>query len=312
MAHQTLILGADGGGSKTIGLLADSSGTVLARGRGDGSNQNVIGIDNAARNLAELIATLARMADRPVAEIGSVVLGLAGAGAGTDRQVLIEAIQDRLRAMGLPRLPISIKSDGRIALEGAFDGGPGIVVVAGTGSVVMGKSPDGETISIGGWGRVIGDEGSGYFIGLEALKAVSREIDGRGEAGRLRVSISSRFGLETRERITAAIYREKFDIPSIAPAVLDAAEAGDRVALGILTRAAREFSPQVVTAVTRLGLEGGAGIVMIGGLIDHDTIYARMLAAEIMKSSPAVDFRAPLNGPAHGALLLAMTSLKGD
>lgn len=312
MAHQTLILGADGGGSKTMGLLADSSGTVLARGRGDGSNQNVIGIDNAARNLAELIATLARTADRPVAEIGSVVLGLAGAGAGTDRQVLIEAIQARLRAMGLPRLPISIKSDGRIALEGAFDGGPGIVVVAGTGSVVMGKSPDGETISIGGWGRVIGDEGSGYFIGLEALKAVSREIDGRGEAGRLRVSISSRFGLETRERITAAIYREKFDISSIAPAVLDAAETGDQVALGILTRAAREFSPQVVTAVNRLGLEGGTGIVMIGGLIDHDTIYTRTLAAEIRKSSPAIDFRAPLNGPAHGALLLAMASLKGD
>ena len=312
MAQQTLVLGADGGGSKTLGLLADSRGTVLARGRGDGSNQNVIGIDNAARNLAELIATLARTAHRPVAEIGSVVLGLAGAGAGRDRQVLIDAIQARLRAMGLPSLPISIKSDGRIALEGAFDGGAGIVVVAGTGSVVMGKSPDGETLSIGVWGRVIGDEGSGYFIGLEALKAVSREIDGMGEAGRLRVSISSRFGLETRERIIAAIYREKFDIPSIAPAVLDAAEAGDQVALGILTHAAREFSPQVVTAVNRLGLEGGTGIVMIGGLIDHDTIYARTLAAEIRKSSPAVDFRAPLNGPAHGALLLAMASLKGD
>jgi N-acetylglucosamine kinase-like BadF-type ATPase len=312
MAHQTLVLGADGGGTKTMGLLADSSGTVLARGRGDGSNQNVIGIDNAARNLAELVAALARSAGRPVAEIGSVVLGLAGAGAGSDRQVLIEAIQARLRAMGFPSLPISIKSDGRIAREGAFNGGPGVVAVAGTGSVVMGKSPDGETLSIGGWGRVIGDEGSGYHIGLEALKAVSREIDGRGEAGRLRVSISSRFGLETRERIIAAIYREKFDIPSVAPAVLDAAEAGDQVALGILTRAAREFSAQVVTAVNRLGLHGGTGIVMIGGLIDHDTVYARMLAAEIRKSSPAVDFRAALNGPAHGALLLAMAGLKGD
>ena len=159
---------------------------------------------------------------------------------------------------------------------------------------------------------MIGDEGSGYFIGLEALKAVAREIDGRGEAGRLRVSISSRFGLETRERIIAAIYREKFDIPSIAPAVLDAAEAGDQVALGILTRAAGEFSPQVVAAVDRLGLRGGTGIVMIGGLIDHDTVYARMLAGEIRRASPAVDFRAPLNGPTHGALLLAMAGLKGD
>jgi N-acetylglucosamine kinase-like BadF-type ATPase len=306
------VLGVDGGGTKTLGLLAESTGAVLASGRGEGSNQNVIGIDNAARNLADLIANLARTAGRPVAEIGSAVLGLAGAGAERDRQVLTDAIEARLRAMGLPSIPLSIKSDGRIALEGAFNGGPGVVAVAGTGSVVMGKSPDGTTLSIGGWGRVIGDEGSGYFIGLEALKSVSREIDGRGEAGRLRVSISSRFGLETRERIIAAIYREKFDIPSIAPAVLDAAEAGDQAALGILAHAAREFSPQVVAAVDRLGLQGGTGIVMIGGLIDHDSIYSRMLSGEIRKSSPSVDFRAPLNGPAHGALLLAITGLKGD
>jgi len=312
MTHQPLVLGVDGGGTKTTGLLAEASGTILARGRGEGSNQNVIGIDNAARNLAGLIATLARTAGRTVAEIGSAVLGLAGAGAERDRRILIEAIQARLRTMGLPPVPLSIESDGRIALEGAFNGGPGVVAVAGTGSVVMGKSPDGTTISIGGWGRVIGDEGSGYCIGLEALKSVSREIDGRGAAGRLRVTISARFGLETRERIIAAVYREKFDIPSIAPAVIDAAESGDGVALEILTRAAREFAPQVVTAVTRLGLQGGAGVVMIGGLIDHDTVYSRLLAGEIRKSSPAVDFRSPLNGPAHGALLLAMAGLKGD
>jgi N-acetylglucosamine kinase-like BadF-type ATPase len=306
------VLGADGGGTKTMGLLAESTGTLLASGRGDGSNQNVIGIENAARNLAGLIETLARTAGRPVAEIGSVVLGLAGAGAERDREVLIGAIQARLHAMGLPSLPISIQTDGRIALEGAFNGGPGVVAVAGTGSVVMGKTPDGETLSIGGWGRVIGDEGSGYFIGLEALRAVSREIDGRGEAGSLRASISSRFGLEKRERIIAAIYRENFDIPSIAPVVLEAAEAGDQVALGILARAAREFSLQVITAVERLGLQGGTGVVLIGGLIDHDTIYARMLAEEIKKASPAADFRAPMNGPTHGALLLAMAGLKGD
>jgi glucosamine kinase len=311
VTHNALVLGVDGGGTKTTGLLAESTGSLLARGRGDGSNQNVIGIDSAARNLAGLIETLARTAGRPVAEIGSVVMGLAGAGAERDRQVLIEAIQARLHSMGLPSLPISIQTDARIALEGAFNGGPGVVAVAGTGSVVMGKAPDGTTLSIGGWGRVIGDEGSGYFIGLEALKAVSREIDGRGEAGRLRDVISSRFGLETRERIIPAVYREKFDIPSIAPAVLEAAEDGDRVALEILGRAAREFSPQVVTAVDRLGLQGGTGVVMIGGLIDHDTIYARMLASEIKKSSPAVDFRAPLSVPAHGALLLAMAGLKG-
>ncbi len=306
------MLGVDGGGTKTQGLLADGAGTVLARGRGNGSNQNVIGIDNAALNLAELIVSLAKTAARPVSDIGSAVLGLAGAGSARDRQVLTEAVHARLRAMDLPAVPITIQTDGRVALEGAFNGGPGVVAVAGTGSVVMGKSPGGETLSIGGWGRVIGDEGSGYFIGLEAIKAVSREIDGRGEAGRLRVALSSRFGLETRERFIAAVYREKFDIPSIAPAVLEAAEAGDAVALGILSRASGALALQVVAAIDRLGMRGGAGVVMIGGLIDHESIYSLMLAAEIRKSVPAANFHAPMNGPAHGALLLAIAGLKGD
>jgi glucosamine kinase len=312
VSTQTLVLGVDGGGTKSLGLIADGAGTVLARERGEGSNQNVIGTENAAQNLANLVAALAKTAGRSIADIGSAVFGLAGAGSPKDRQVLVASVQARLKSMGLPPVPVSIETDGRIALEGAFNGGAGVVVVAGTGSVVMGKSPEGTTISIGGWGRVLGDEGSGYFIGLEALKAVTREIDGRGEAGRLRVAIASRFGLEKRERIIAAVYREKFDIPSIAPAVLEAAEAGDRTAVDILERASRGFAPQIAAAVDRLGLKAGAGIVMLGGLIDHDTVYSRSLAGEIRKLSPAVEFRAPLNGPAHGALLLAIAGLKGD
>ena len=311
-AENDLFLGADGGGTKTTGLVADRAGNVVARLRGEGSNQFVIGMDNAARNLAELIAGLAAAAGRPVGTIVRAVLGLAGMGALRDRQVLTGAIQARLQAMGHPPVPLAIETDGRVALEGAFNGGPGIVAVAGTGSVVMGKSAGGEAISIGGWGRVIGDEGSGYFIGLEALKAVSREIDARGEAGRLRVSIASRFGLDTRDRIIAAVYREKFDIPSVAPAVLDAAEAGDAVALGILTRAATELTAQIVAAISRLGLENGTGVVMTGGLIDHDTIYARMMADALKRQAPGADIRAPLNGPEHGALLMATARMGGD
>jgi len=312
VAQDILVLGADGGGTKTTGLLADRSGNVVAQLRGEGSNQFVIGMDNAARNLAELVAGLAAGAGRPVGSIARGVLGLAGMGAPRDRQVLIAAIHARLREMGHPRVPLAIETDGRVALEGAFNGGPGVVAVAGTGSVIMGKSARGEAISIGGWGRVLGDEGSGYFIGLEALKAVSREIEGRGEAGRLRVSLASRFGLDTRDRIIAAVYREKFDIPSIAPAVLDAAEAGDRVATEILGRAAAGLAEQIVAAIARLGLEGGTGVVMIGGLVDHDTVYARLLADAVRKQAPGADFRAPLNGPAHGAVLLAIAGLEGD
>jgi len=309
---ETLLMGADGGGTKTAGLLADREGKIIARLRGEGSNQFVIGMDNAARNLAELMAALASAAGRPVGAIARAVLGLAGMGALGDRAALAAAVQARLQAMGHPPVPLAIETDGRVALEGAFDGGPGIVVVAGTGSVVMGKSARGEALSIGGWGRVIGDEGSGYFIGLEALKAVARELDGRGEAGRLRVTLASRFGLDSRDRITSAVYREKFDIPSVAPAVLEAAGAGDAVALGILARGAAELAAQIGATIARLGLERGTGVVMTGGLIDHDTIYAQMLAEALKREAPGAEVCPALNGPAHGALLMARAALEGD
>jgi len=308
----TLVLGADGGGTKTIGLIADRSAAPLARVQVGPSNQNVIGSEGAADNLAQLIMELVRESGRPAEKIACGVLGLAGAGSEAERESLIEAIHVRLQRDGLPRIPLAIKSDARIALEGAFDGGSGVVVIAGTGSIVIAKSPSGETLRVGGWGRVLGDEGSGYWIGLQALRALTLELDGRGESGRLRLIVSSRFALDTRTRIIAAIYREKFDIPSLARAVLEAAEARDAVALGILSRGAGALSAQVASAINRLGLRERVGIVMIGGLVDHDTVYARMLAAEIRKTSPRVEIRMPTHGPVHGAILIALARAKGD
>lgn len=312
MDDSTLVLGADGGGTKTIGLIADRAARVIARAQVGPSNQNVIGTENAAANLAELIGALVRESGRPAEQIGAGVLGLAGAGSDAERENLIDAIHSRLERESLPKIPLVIKSDARIALEGAFDGGSGVVVIAGTGSIVIAKSPSGETLRVGGWGRVLGDEGSGYWIGLQALRALTLELDGRGESGRLRIIVSSRFGLDTRTRIIAAIYREKFDIPSLARAVLEAADARDAVALGILARGAGALSAQVTSAINRLGFRDRAGVVMIGGLVDHDTVYARMLATEIRKASPRTEIRMPTHGPVHGAVLIALARLKGD
>lgn len=312
MKKSPLVLGVDGGGTKSLGLLTDADGAVLARGLVGGSNQNVIGTDAAAANLAALILSCCREAGRSPGEITAAVVGLAGAGAGHERTLLVEAIHKSLTPSGGGSVPVTIETDARIALEGAFAGGPGVVAIAGTGSIVIGKTPKGEIRRVGGWGRVLGDEGSGYYLGLRAIKALTLEFDGRGTAGSLRESLAARFDWTTRESVIASVYRGNLDIPSIAPLVIDAATAGDAVGLSILQDAAALLADQVGVIVRELGASEPAGVVFIGGLIDHTALYARVLRDAIIAACPRAEVRPPLHPPAYGAVLMALAQLTGS
>jgi N-acetylglucosamine kinase-like BadF-type ATPase len=304
------VFGADGGGTKTIGLLANMDGLVLSRIQVGGSNQNVVGPREAAARLADVILQCSRQAGVDPGMIRAAVLGLAGAGGTQERKNLVVAIQSLLAAEDVLPLPIVVQSDSYIALEGAFGGGPGVAVVAGTGSAVIGKTPEGTLLQIGGWGRVLGDEGSGYAIGLQALRLLTQELDGLGEASRLRDALGATFGLTTRERLIEAVYREELDIPSIAPLVLKSAAEADAGALTILTKASRELARQVVATIRLLGFRGTTGVAFIGGLIDQETIYARMLRQAIVSQWPHAVIQPPLHSPAHGAVSMALSQAR--
>jgi N-acetylglucosamine kinase len=306
MKNSPLVLGIDGGGTKSLGLLTDADGAVLARGLVGGSNQNVIGTQVAAANLAALILQCCHEAGCQASEIERAVIGLAGAGAGHERKALVEAIHESLARQKAAAVPITIESDARIALEGAFAGGPGVVVIAGTGSIVIGKTAGRDIKRVGGWGRVLGDEGSGYDLGLRAVKALTMEFDGRGSAGSLREILASRFDWTTREAVIASVYRGNLDIPSLAPLVVDAAASGDQVGLAILRDAAALLAHQVAVIVRDVGGRDRCGVVFIGGLIDHTTFYARVLREALAAACPQADVRAPLHPPAYGAVLMAL------
>ena len=310
MTDISLVLGVDGGGTKSLGLIATLEGNVLARREVGASNPNVVGHDGAANNLYELIALCCTEAHCTPRDLGSMVFGLAGAGDEANRRRLIDKVNTLARNDGLPPLAITIDTDARIALEGAFDGGPGVVVIAGTGSVVMGKTPDRSVRLVGGWGRVLGDEGSGYFIGLEAIKAVTRDFDGRGSSEFLRTTFAANFGWSTRERVIAAVYRESFNIPSLAPVVLNGAAAGDKACLEILQGAAVLLARQVEPTVRLFPANETIGVVLVGGLIDHETVYARVLSEQIHSIAPRTGIRRALHTPAHGAVFLAQEQLR--
>ena len=312
MTHDSdrLVFGADGGGTKTLGILAGRSGKEFARAQAGPSNQNVIGTAEAAKNLAHLMLQCCRDAGRAPSEIGSAVFGLAGAGSGEEREALAAAVNAELAALGHPSVPARVETDARIALEGAFGGGPGVVVIAGTGSVVIAKSASGDLCRVGGWGRALGDEGSGYFLGLQALKAMTRDFDGMAGSGTLRAALESKFGWKTREALIAAVYRGGLEIPSLAPLVLAASAAGDAVAADILRAAASLLADQVAAAVDKLGIREGAGVVFVGGLINHESVYAEILRDAIIARCPRAEIRLPLHPPVVGAVLMARARLK--
>jgi N-acetylglucosamine kinase-like BadF-type ATPase len=305
MTSPALVFGADGGGTKTLGILADLFGRELAREQVGPGNPNVAGVEAAAQSLTTLVQTCCMRAGCAVQDVRSIVFGLAGVGSMAVREQLADALRAHHRAIGVAPMPVTLETDSRIGLEGAFNGGPGVVMIAGTGSMLIGKTPAGTIVSVGGWGRLLGDEGSGYALGLAALRAVAAEMDGRGEETALRQRIADTHGWGTRDRIIAAVYQEKFDIPSLAPLVLACAESGDRIASAILDAAAEALAAQLEALLRKIPGPEEVGVVFVGGLIDKDTIYARVLRDTIMRRVPRARIQPAQHPPVWGAVLLA-------
>ncbi len=309
MSKPLLVLGADGGGTKSHGLVADDQGVILGSYQVGGSNPNVVGFKAAADALSLLIIRCCESARVKAEELASVVLGLAGVGRAEDASRMVEEVNARLAHYGERPLSIAIETDARVALEGAFDGGAGIVIIAGTGSIVFGKTSRGEVLRVGGWGRTLGDEGSGYYIGREALTAVTHDMDNRGYAGSLKNTFAKKFKWNTRDDIIEAVYRDSFDIPSLAPLVMQAAENNDLVSQKILDRAASLLVEQVDTLVKQMAMTDKVQAVMLGGLMQSGSIYADAVQMKILRSLPQIEIITPKQSPAHGAVLMAIQRL---
>ncbi len=311
MNERHYVLGIDGGGTKTRALLADQEEATLAHVEAGPSNPNVVGFESAAENLAQAILACCSEASCDLSRIGVIVLGLAGMGRQEDRETLHRAVVTRLFESETSPVTVVVDTDARIALEGAFSGNPGIILIGGTGSIVMGKTHRGEILRVGGWGRLLGDEGSGFFIGREALVSVTHDIDNRSYAGALRKLFSQRLNWNSRDDIVEAVYRNNFDLAALAPIVMEAAQANDLVAQKILDQAATLLVEQCEALVRQMGVSGRLGLVLFGGLVQGETIYAKTVQMKILKTLPSVEVRDPLRSAVEGAVLMGIEKLKG-
>src|SRR5882724_9616483 len=182
------VLGVDAGGTKTVCLLADERGSILSRGRGPGANLHAAG-ELAVENVLHDVMSEA-IGDRAIVP-AAICLGIAG----VDREDEARTVRDVMRRIA-PQSRVLVVNDALIALVAGAKDAPGIVIIAGTGSIAYGRNAAGDAARAGGRGHMIGDEGSGYWIGREAVAAVMRAADGRGPETRLTEGILGHFGAE--------------------------------------------------------------------------------------------------------------------
>src|SRR5689334_17310708 len=177
MSVSNFLLGIDGGGSKTVALLADSQQAILGRGAAGASNHNLLGARAAFEALDQAVRLAFEDAKIAPAPPRALCLGMAGAGRPADI-----ALFQAWAAERWPGTPVAVVSDADLVLAAGPGNGWGLGLICGTGSIAYGRDRSGMTARAGGWGSLLGDEGSGYAIGLAGLRAVARAADGRGPA----------------------------------------------------------------------------------------------------------------------------------
>ncbi len=298
------VLGIDGGGSGTRCVIAHVSGRLLAKGSGGPSNPLTVGAGTAAEAIIEAVDEASRRCG--IRQFQAACMGIAG----TDRTSGREALREKLSDLSVGQL--SIISDAEAALAGATGCRPGVVVIAGTGSIAYGVNEKGETARAGGWGWMLGDEGSGYDIGRKALTAALRAYDGRNPNTSLIRKLRSTLGLEDMSELIDRIYIGGMDIKEIAnlaTLVCEAASEGDKTAIKILEEAGKELGIAALSVIHRLKLRGEFNIALTGGVFNlggplrtsfEDVVNQRVVGCHI--DSPRFE-------PAVGSALIALQKL---
>lgn len=301
------VLGIDVGGTKTVCLLADADERIIAEAREDGANLQGAGelaLEKVLHSAME--KTLEGTGVIPSA----ICLGIAGVDRASD-EAIVRSIMNRIAY----KAKILVVNDALIALQAGIRSDAGIVVVSGTGSIAYGRNDHGEASRAGGWGYVLGDEGSGYWIGRLALRAVVRHADGRGRVTSLTPRLLGHFGVTRATELIHKIYHDEIgpkSIAAVAKYVQHARDEGDAVATGILNRAADELVTAATAVMSRLDLtERHFTFVLAGGMF-HAVPWLcdqmQLLLPTLAKHSKVMRLN---QEPALGAVRLALAELSG-
>ena len=302
------VLGIDAGGTKTVCQLADERGEVLAEARRGGANLQAAGELDVEKVLHGVMNEVLGDTDLTPA---AICLGIAG----VDRPEDSAVVRGIMKRIGY-KARVLVVNDALVALEAGAAGQPGVVVIAGTGSIAYGRNAHDEAARAGGWGYVLGDEGSGYWIGRAALRAVLRQSDRRGPVTRLTALLLEHFQVAHAQDLIHQVYHPALRpaaIAALAQCVQRAFTAGDAVAIGILRGAADQLEASAMSVARRLDLVGTQfPFVLAGGMFRavpwlHDELDRRLTLASPKSRTFVLDVE-----PAAGAVRLAIAAARGS
>ncbi len=311
MAEQKrYVIGIDGGGSKTHAVLVGLDGTMAAESFGGPGNLQSSGIQTSAIVYFDLVLDCCKKAQIVPESVQSVIIGAAGAGRPTNSALLVDSLLSICVKKKTILKHIHVETDVRIAIEAAFAGGAGIVLIGGTGSIALYRTEDEKFLRSGGWGFRIGDEGSGYAIARDGLNAVLRQHDGRTEKTLLTNKAFQHFGESQIDGLIAKLYADDIDIASFAPSVFEAAVERDRVANGILVKNATELLDLVRVLIMQVRPKKKLPVALMGGMLESENVYSKMVSDKIIHALPHVVVQKPKFPAAFGAAIIGLKAFK--
>ncbi len=300
-----MIAGIDGGGTKVECVIVTEHGDIVGRAVGGSVNTNFSPAATVIESFEDAIGQALAQAGSRGSEVGTVVVG-----SPTNPNVL-----DQVIAVWFPMAKWVSVGEGRLALAAGGVIGQGVAVISGTGSMAYGRDREGRQVSVGGWGTLLGDEGSAYDIGVESLRAACRAVDGRTLDTRLTERIKAQFGLEHLRDLTKVVYGppmlSRTQIGALSRLVAEVAETGDEIADEILRTAGHRLADLVPPVVRRIGLDVSDVIPVVasGSVLQHNPVVFEAMAEAVELSYPLANVRQTPISPGVGAAVIAMERL---
>lgn len=298
-------LGVDGGGTNCRAAILGAGEEVLGEGHAEGANHIRVGTDAAINHVVQAVTQACQQAEIELSMIAVACFGLAGVSHPDHHRQMLAALKE-----ALPLSDITLETDARVALAGATGAKPGVVIIAGTGSIACGVNSRGRFARAGGWGPTMGDEGSGSYIGRRALESVMMSYDYRGEPTSMMEPILRHFGVTSPPELPPIIYddpdKAMREIAQLSRIAVSAAEEGDKVARGILKDAAKELAVAVIAVIEQLRMEReDFQVAYVGGVFEAGELILDPLREEIQTFAPRAEIAPPIDPPVIGAAKMA-------
>lgn len=295
------VLGIDGGGTKTHLVAMDKAMKILYEGYGGSSNLTSLTSGEVDRNLSELLGAFFANRNFSPRDCACLCLGTAGAGRETARLEL-KTMLNRWANQVL------VTDDAQSALAGATETGSGILLIAGTGSICYARNQRGESHRTGGWGHIAGDEGSGYDMACQILRAVVRAADGRGSETQLTDLVMDFWSLTGIDQLIDALYRSgkgKSEIAALAILCDKAYDKQDKTAFQIMDKCAAGLAEMVIAAADVFGEEKCIPCICSGSLLEKSRYFQSHLRRHLELKKPEVQLAPKLHDAAWGCARLA-------